>query len=194
MRRASNILSAFTDGGYGNGGSGTSYSSPLVAGLAGILKASNPALTPDQIAAQIRSTADPIDNANPGYAGLLGRGRVNFARALSEDNPVVEVTAADRADLRRAHVLPSGRHDPRYVDAEESALRRLRRMLRSSASSSSGSGDGGGCAAAVSALAPGQTVQPGPFRFIVGSVTSATQRPSSDCAGPSTARTPTGMQ
>ena len=52
------------------------------------------ALTPEQIAAQIRATADPIDAANPGYAGLLGKGRANFARALTENNPAVGVTEA----------------------------------------------------------------------------------------------------
>ncbi len=39
-----NIWSALDGGGYGNGGSGTSYSSPLVAGLAGILKVLEPRL------------------------------------------------------------------------------------------------------------------------------------------------------
>jgi photosystem II stability/assembly factor-like uncharacterized protein len=88
-----NILSAYSGGGYGNGGSGTSYSSPLVAGLAGILRGVHPTWTPDQIAAQIRSTADPIDAVNSSLAGSLGRGRVNFARALSESRAALNISS-----------------------------------------------------------------------------------------------------
>jgi hypothetical protein len=89
-----NIISALSGGGYGNGGSGTSYSSPLVAGLAGILRSAHPTWTPEQVAAQIRSTADPIDDVNPGYAGSLGRGRVNFARALSESHAALNISSS----------------------------------------------------------------------------------------------------
>jgi photosystem II stability/assembly factor-like uncharacterized protein len=91
-----NIWSAFTDGTYGDGGSGTSYSSPLVAGLAGILSAQHPGWTPQQLAAQIRVTADSID-AVPGNAqlvGMLGRGRVNFARAVSESHAGIEILSS----------------------------------------------------------------------------------------------------
>lgn len=89
------IFSALTNGGYGSGGSGTSFSSPLVAGLAGILFASHPSWTPQQVAAQIRITADAIDAlpGNSAEAGMLGRGRVNFARALSETHPMLEVSS-----------------------------------------------------------------------------------------------------
>ena len=86
-----NIWSAFNGGGYGNGGSGTSYASPLTAGLAGILKSFHPTWTPRQIATQIRVTADSIDAVNPSLSGKLGRGRVNFARALSESHPGIEI-------------------------------------------------------------------------------------------------------
>jgi photosystem II stability/assembly factor-like uncharacterized protein len=54
---------------------------------------------PAQIAAQIRATADPIDDLNPSYAGLLGRGRVNFARALTEVHPVLDVQTAAAVSL-----------------------------------------------------------------------------------------------
>ena len=90
-----NIFSAIAGGGYGNGGSGTSYSSPLTAGLAGILCAAHPTWTPDQIAAQIRTTADPITALNPAYAGALGRGRVNFTRALSESHAALNLVNSD---------------------------------------------------------------------------------------------------
>lgn len=88
-----NIWSALTNGSYGNGGSGTSYSSPLVAGLAGILRSAHPGWAPRQIAAQIRVTADSMDlvPANAGLAGKLGRGRVNFARALTENRAALDI-------------------------------------------------------------------------------------------------------
>ncbi len=90
-----NIFSAIAGGGYGNGGSGTSYSSPYVAGLAGILRGAFPAWTPVQIAAQIRTTADPIESVNPGYGGSLGRGRVNFERALTESHAALNLTSGE---------------------------------------------------------------------------------------------------
>jgi subtilisin family serine protease/photosystem II stability/assembly factor-like uncharacterized protein len=86
-----NIWSALDGGGYGNGGSGTSYSSPLVAGLAGIVKSLHPAWSPEQIRAQIRTSADSVDQANPAYVGNMGRGRANFARALSESHAGIEI-------------------------------------------------------------------------------------------------------
>ena len=89
------IWSALTNGGYGNGGDGTSYSSPLVAGIAGILKSVHPSWSPRQIATQLRVTADPIDGSlNPGLTGLLGHGRVNAARALAESHPGIEILNA----------------------------------------------------------------------------------------------------
>jgi photosystem II stability/assembly factor-like uncharacterized protein len=89
-----NIYSAFNGGGYGNGGNGTSYSSPLVAGLAGIVKSFHPTWSPRQVALQIKTTCDSIDGVNPSLAGNLGRGRVNFARALTESHAGIEIKSA----------------------------------------------------------------------------------------------------
>ena len=87
------IQVALDNGSYGTA-QGTSFSCPLVAGLAGLLAAAHPTWTPDQIAEQIRITADPIDASNPSYAGSLGHGRVNFGRALSETHAGVEVVSS----------------------------------------------------------------------------------------------------
>jgi photosystem II stability/assembly factor-like uncharacterized protein len=97
-----NIWSALDGGGYANGGSGTSYSSPIVAGLAGIIKSIHPFWTPEQIRAQILVTSDSIDLANPSLAGVVGRGRANFARALTESHAGIQVLAA-------SVLSPSGR-------------------------------------------------------------------------------------
>ncbi len=68
---------------------GTSMASPLVAGIAGLVRAKFPNLTPDQVAEKIRVTADPIDNKNPNYRYKLGYGRVNAYRALTVNSPAV---------------------------------------------------------------------------------------------------------
>lgn len=96
-----NILGALDPGGYVQTfNSGTSFSSPLVAGLAGILRSQHPTWTPRQIATQIRVTCDSIDAVNPSFAGNMGRGRVNFARALTESHPGIEIVSSS---IRTTH-------------------------------------------------------------------------------------------
>ncbi len=168
-----NIFSALVGGGYGNGGSGTSYSSPLVAGLAGLLKTSRPSLTPEQIAAQIRATADPIDAANPGYAGLLGKGRVNFARALTENNPAVAVTEATVLSRSgRTFFLPG---DTVLLSITfKNPLQLTASNISFSTASSSALVTPLDGPAPVTSVAAGQILQVAPFRFTVGAVTGAT--------------------
>ena len=76
------ILSTLPADGYGSG-SGTSFSAPNAAGAAALIWSANPTWTRDQVAARLVGTADNIDAANPSLAGLLGRGRVNSAEAVS---------------------------------------------------------------------------------------------------------------
>jgi photosystem II stability/assembly factor-like uncharacterized protein len=102
------ILGAVDGGGYSNFGSGTSFSSPLVAGMAGVLKARNPSWTPQQIAAQLRVTADSIDGANPSYSGSMGRGRVNLARALTESHPGIDIVSANIRTTRGSSIFLPG--------------------------------------------------------------------------------------
>lgn len=66
--------------------SGTSFSSPIVAGLAGIVMFHLNTLSPLQVAEQLRATSDDIDTipANAPYIHGLGKGRVNLFRALTE--------------------------------------------------------------------------------------------------------------
>jgi thermitase len=77
-----NIWSVRRGGGY-DLNNGTSLSAPFVAGLAGLIKAVNPNLSNQEIINIIINTADNIDGLNPGYAGLLGSGRINAFRAVS---------------------------------------------------------------------------------------------------------------
>ena len=65
---------------------GTSTASPLVAGAAAIVKSHFPTMNALQVAEQLKATSDIVDTiaANLPYQGLLGRGRINLFRALTE--------------------------------------------------------------------------------------------------------------
>jgi subtilisin family serine protease len=62
--------------------SGTSFSGPVVAGVALLVKTQNPHFTPDELEYRLEITAVDIDSLNPGYQGLLGAGRVDAYLAL----------------------------------------------------------------------------------------------------------------
>ncbi|MBE2189480.1 MAG: S8 family peptidase [Desulfobulbaceae bacterium] len=63
---------------------GTSMASPIVAGLAGLLKSYYPKWTPKDIKRRIAGTSHPIDHLNPQYVNKLGEGRINAFRALTD--------------------------------------------------------------------------------------------------------------
>ncbi|MCY4234174.1 MAG: S8 family serine peptidase [Bacteroidetes bacterium] len=69
---------------------GTSVATPLVSGIAALVKTRFPEFTPLQIREQIRSTADKViyDFNPPSYQGLLGRGYVNAYLAVTEIDKV----------------------------------------------------------------------------------------------------------
>lgn len=58
----------------------------MVAGCLGLLKSWHPDWTNEQLITQVLGTADNIDAINPGYENMLGTGRVNAFRMLSEEN------------------------------------------------------------------------------------------------------------
>ena len=68
---------------------GTSFSSPIVAAAAALVKLKNPSYTPDKLRLVLEQTADddyqPCSGGNPGYDRYFGWGRVNVLRALKED-------------------------------------------------------------------------------------------------------------
>lgn len=74
--------------------SGTSMATPNAAGSAALIWSAHPAWNRDQVAAQLIGTADNIDDINPEYKGLLGSGRINNYRALTEEVKPVKVTYA----------------------------------------------------------------------------------------------------
>lgn len=92
-----NVYSTFPGNSYGSS-SGTSFSSPIVAGCAAILKSYFPSYSPLQIAERLRITSDNIDTlaANQAYAQKLGLGRINLFNALTfPDLPSVRLVDAE---------------------------------------------------------------------------------------------------
>ena len=74
--------------------SGTSMASPVVAGVAALVKSRYPDYSPDQIAKKIRVTSDNIytiqGNTGATFFGKYGRGIVNAYRAVTEDAPGIK--------------------------------------------------------------------------------------------------------
>lgn len=77
---------------------GTSFASPMVAGLAALVRGRYPALDAEQVAAHIRRTADDISGKNPSY-GVMLPGRMNMERALRTDpmaSPALRIVGVRR--------------------------------------------------------------------------------------------------
>lgn len=68
---------------------GSSFSSPLVAGVLGLMKSVNPCLTPDEAEFYLKQTAVNIDAQNPTFVGKLGAGRLDAAAAVASVMPTV---------------------------------------------------------------------------------------------------------
>ncbi|NQY67179.1 MAG: S8 family serine peptidase [Flavobacteriales bacterium] len=92
--QADNLRTTTNNDGYSTTG-GTSMASPLVAGIAGIVRAQFPAMTALQVMAQIKATTDVLDTipGNQPYLNGLGTGRVNLYKALTDSvTPGIELT------------------------------------------------------------------------------------------------------
>ncbi len=72
---------------------GTSMSTPLVSGVAALVKSIHRDWTAAQIRLQIILSADPIEGLNPVHADSVGRGRLNLYRALADEQPGLEMTS-----------------------------------------------------------------------------------------------------
>ena len=67
---------------YKMSATGTSFASPLVSGVAALVKTRFPDMSPDMLREQLRLASENMDADNPGYAGRLGRGYVNAEASL----------------------------------------------------------------------------------------------------------------
>jgi len=74
---------------YGNK-DGTSMASPVAAGLFALVKSLHPSWSNEQLIEQVLGTADSIDDLNASKVGLIGEGRINAFRALT-DQPAADV-------------------------------------------------------------------------------------------------------
>ncbi len=88
------ILSLSGAPAYYETASGTSLASPVVAGIAALVKAHFPAFSAEQVREQVRVTARNIYGQNPGMDYMLGSGCANALTALSP-SPRKSVRATD---------------------------------------------------------------------------------------------------
>ena len=75
-----NNTTTLSGGHYGTGG-GTSFASPVVAGVAALVLSVNPSLTPAQVTTILKQTSDDLGTA--GWDVYYGSGRVNASRAVT---------------------------------------------------------------------------------------------------------------
>lgn len=94
------VLSTSPGGGYSTI-NGTSFSSPVAAGLGALVWSINPDFTPDQIETIITSTTDNI-----GSSSTFGHGRINASRAIAAALDLVDYDKAPVAKI----TLPKGRY------------------------------------------------------------------------------------
>lgn len=79
---------------------GTSMSSPIAAGAAGIIKSHFPSYNALQVGEQLRVTCDDIYGlaTNNNFKGRLGKGRINMANSLTQVRPSVRMSPINFAD------------------------------------------------------------------------------------------------
>ncbi len=86
------ILSTYFDNQYRTY-TGTSYSAPLVAGIAALVKTRFADISPDALREQLRQSAENMDMHNPRLNGQLGRGFMNALTSLQPSKfPGVRIT------------------------------------------------------------------------------------------------------
>lgn len=105
-----NILSTLPNDMYYSA-SGTSMASPIVAGVAALVKSKHMDWTPDQVEARLKETADNIYTENTrGYLqGKLGAGRLNAKRALG--NLSMDITYPTPSSIISGSVVVKGSAD-----------------------------------------------------------------------------------
>ncbi|WP_193072658.1 MULTISPECIES: S8 family peptidase [unclassified Brevibacterium] len=119
MGPAADIPIPYYSGGYAEG-QGCSFASPIVSGVAALIRAEDPDLSADEVAAKLTSTAKPV----PGHKGqskkgkpdpIVGWGRLDPKAAMKSDVPKTVPSAADAlADWVKMH--RRGQSDPAETD------------------------------------------------------------------------------
>ncbi|MBF9239997.1 S8 family peptidase [Hymenobacter sp. BT683] len=85
---------------------GTSFAAPLVAAAAALVRWKSPLLSASQVAAQLRQTADKVDTlpANAAWKNLMGAGRLNMFRALTEPSHEARVVTSTFVPARAVYL------------------------------------------------------------------------------------------
>ncbi|MDE2826075.1 MAG: S8 family serine peptidase [Bacteroidota bacterium] len=103
------IISTAVNDEYTFSAFGTSFSSPLVSGVAALVKTRYPGISPDALREQIRLASEHIDTENPLDAGQLGRGYVNAEASLKMPVfPAVRLTQWTWDDTNGDRMIMSG--------------------------------------------------------------------------------------
>ena len=89
-----------TPGGQFGSARGTSFSAPLVAGAAALLRSITPCVPMSVIESRLAATAVDIDKRNPDFVGMLGAGRIDAAAAVGIGS-APPIGVADRNGDRR---------------------------------------------------------------------------------------------
>lgn len=94
---------------YSGWATGTSFATPIVAGVCALMKSVNPCLTPAQAQSILRATADPIADAHL-YPGMLGAGRVNAHKAVMRAGTrhISYTTLTGNRTLRAGYIFEVG--------------------------------------------------------------------------------------
>lgn len=90
------ILSTVYDNSYAIF-NGTSMSSPVTAGVVGLIRSKYPSWTNAQVVDRLILGVDSIYHLNPNYIGLIGSGRVNAFKCVS-DYPIVSLISNTSSD------------------------------------------------------------------------------------------------
>ncbi len=80
--------------------SGSSLASPIVAGLIGLMKSIHPCLDDEDAITILQQTAVDIDSLNPGFEGLIGKGRINAASAVAASRLVEPIAGFLHSSLQ----------------------------------------------------------------------------------------------
>lgn len=94
------VMAMPTSYGYYTSGDGTSFSSPIVAGIAALVKSENPTWNVEEIKNVLLSSAKNIDTFNPQYTNKLGRGLPDAYAAITFGKPTVTYIYAPRENVQ----------------------------------------------------------------------------------------------
>ena len=104
-------------------GSGTSQAAAVTSGLAALLIAARPSLTPDQVKHLLTTTAAPISGNAGGTADSQGSGRVQLAAALTADPGPAVTQTPTATGTGSIEASRGGRHVETVCPGDDTATR-----------------------------------------------------------------------